>query len=71
MARPHPEIAEAAAPLAEAAEKAEEYARKQTVASERQKEARQQNEGCQLIPNGDLDKQKTERDSSIMKGLVF
>ena len=37
-----------------------------------QKEARQQNEGCQLIPNGDLSQQKTnEQDSSIMKGLVF
>ena len=37
-----------------------------------QKEARQQNEGCQLIPNGDLNQQKTnEQDSSIMKGLVF
>ncbi len=36
-----------------------------------QKETRQQNEGCQLIPNGDLNKQKTERDSSTMKGLVF
>ena len=30
------------------------------------------NEGCQLIPNGDLSQQKTnEQDSSIMKGLVF
>ncbi len=37
-----------------------------------QKEARQQNEGCQLIPNGDLSQQKTnEQDSSIMKGLVL
>ena len=37
-----------------------------------QKEARQQNEGCQVIPNGDLSQQKTnEQDSSIMKGLVF
>ena len=37
-----------------------------------QKEARQQNEGCQVIPNRDFRQQKTnEQDSSIMKGLVF
>jgi quercetin dioxygenase-like cupin family protein len=37
-----------------------------------QKEARQQNEGCQISPNGDLSQQKTnEQDSSTMKGLVF
>ena len=40
-----------------------------------QKEAHQQNEGCQLIPNGDLSQQKSkeskEQDGSIMKGLVF
>ena len=36
---------------------------------------RQQIEGCQLIPNGDLSQQKSkeskEQESSIMKGLVF
>ena len=38
----------------------------------RQKEMRQQNDGCQVIPNGDLNPQKTnEQESSIMKGLVF
>jgi hypothetical protein len=37
-----------------------------------QKEMRQQNDGCQVIPNGDLSQQKTnEQESSIMKGLVF
>ena len=37
-----------------------------------QKEARQQNEGCQLIPNGDISQQKSkEQDGSSMKGLVF
>ena len=37
-----------------------------------QKEMRQQNDGCQVIPNGDLNPQKTnEQESSIMKGLVF
>ena len=37
-----------------------------------QKEARQQNEGCQLIPNKDLSPHKTnEQDTSLMKGLVF
>lgn len=37
-----------------------------------QKEARQQNEGCQLIPNEDLSQQKNnEQVSSTMKGLVF
>ena len=37
-----------------------------------QKEARQQNEGCELIPNGNMRQQKTqEQDGSTMKGLVF
>jgi len=41
-------------------------------ASRQQKEARQQNEGCQLMPNGDLDQHKgKEQETSIMKGLVF
>jgi hypothetical protein len=41
-------------------------------AGTRQQEARQQNEGCQVIPNGDLSQHKTnEQDSSTMKGLVF
>ena len=36
-----------------------------------QREARQQHEGCQLIPNGDLNQQKTnDQDSSTMKGWV-
>ena len=38
----------------------------------RQKEMRQQTDGCQVIPTGDLNPQKTnEQESSIMKGLVF
>ncbi len=37
-----------------------------------QKEARQPSEGCPVIPNGDLNQQKTnDQNSSIMKGLVF
>ena len=37
-----------------------------------QKEARQQNEGCLVIPNGELSQQKTnEQDGSAMKGLIF
>ena len=37
-----------------------------------QKEARQQSEGCPVVPNGDLRQQKSSgQDSSIMKGLVF
>ena len=45
--------------------------RDRNAQTHQQKEARQQNEGCQLIPNEDLNKQKTERDGSTMKGLVF
>jgi hypothetical protein len=38
----------------------------------KQKEARQQIEGCPLTPNGDLGQQRiTEQESSLMKGLVF
>ena len=37
-----------------------------------QKEMRQHNEGCQVVPNGDLSQEKTSGlDGSIMKGLVF
>jgi len=37
-----------------------------------QKEMLQQNEGCQVIPNGELSQQKpNEQDGSTMKGLVF
>ena len=37
-----------------------------------QKEALQQNEGCQVVPNEDHSQQKSnEQTSSIMKGLVF
>ena len=37
-----------------------------------QKEARQETEGCPVMPNGGLGQQKSnEQDSSIMKGLVF
>ena len=37
-----------------------------------QKEARQENEGCPVIPNGNLGPRKTnEQDSSPIKGLVF
>lgn len=37
-----------------------------------QKEARRQNEGCPVVPNEDLNRQRNnEQDSSIMKGLVF
>ena len=37
-----------------------------------QKEARQQNEGCQVIPKEDLSQQKTDQqESSTMKGLIF
>ena len=37
-----------------------------------QKEARQQTEGCQVVPDGNLGQQRiTEQESSIMKGLVF
>lgn len=36
------------------------------------KEARQQNEGCQVNPNEDLSQQKTnEQIGSTMKGLIF
>jgi len=36
------------------------------------KEARQQNQGCQVFPNGDLSQPKpTEQESSLMRGLVF
>jgi quercetin dioxygenase-like cupin family protein len=38
----------------------------------KEKEARQQNEGCQLIPNEGIGQHKTDEDnSSTMKGLVF
>jgi hypothetical protein len=37
----------------------------------RQKESRQQNEGCQVSPNEDNNRPKSNEDSSIMKGLVF
>ena len=41
-------------------------------ATRQQKEAREQTEGCPVIPNGDLSQQKTnDQNSSIMKGLVF
>ena len=37
-----------------------------------QKEARQQTEGCPVVPNEKFSQHKTnEEDSSIMKGLVF
>ena len=35
-----------------------------------QEEVRQQNEGCQVMPNGDLSHQKTNGQDSTMKGLV-
>ena len=38
----------------------------------RQNEARQQNEGCPVLPNGDLSQQKgKEQETQLMKGLVF
>ncbi len=38
----------------------------------RQQEAREDNEGCLVNPNGNRNQPKTpERDSSPMKGLVF
>jgi hypothetical protein len=41
-----------------------------TSATRRQAETREQ--GCQVVPNGDVNQQKTkDQDSSIMKGLVF
>ena len=41
-------------------------------ATRQQKEARQQSEGCPVIPNGELSQQKgSEEEHSIMKGLVF
>ena len=41
-------------------------------ATRQQKEARQQSEGCPVIPNEELSQQKTnEHENSIMKGLVF
>jgi hypothetical protein len=37
-----------------------------------QKEARDQNEGCQVKPNGDLGQPKAnEEERRVMKGLVF
>ena len=37
-----------------------------------QKQARQQNEGCAVVPPGEPGQQKSnEKESSIMKGLVF
>jgi len=37
-----------------------------------QKEAHQQNEGCQVVPNESLSQHKTnEEDNRTMKGLVF
>jgi hypothetical protein len=37
-----------------------------------QKQKRDDNEGCQVIPNGKLNEHKSqEQDHSIMKGLVF
>ena len=36
------------------------------------KDVQPENEGCPVVPNGDVGQQKSnERDSSIMKGLVF
>jgi hypothetical protein len=40
--------------------------------SRQQNDARSQNEGCAVIPNGDGGRQKAnDRESSVMKGLVF
>jgi hypothetical protein len=37
-----------------------------------QKEAREQSEGCQVMPNGEGSQQKNkEQDDHLMKGLVF
>ena len=36
-----------------------------------QKEAHQQSEGCPVVPNGDLSRQKTDDQDITMKGLVF
>ena len=36
-----------------------------------QKEARQQSEGCPVVPNGDLSRQKTDEQDITMKGLIF
>ena len=40
-------------------------------ATRQQHEARQQSEGCPVIPNGDLSQQKPNERDITMKGLVF